>query len=151
MRIGRSTNNISCEFGMQSHFNLWLKEKDNLFSKDEVRVNAINRIADFLIVKNKNQLINVEAKCNDFSCMMEQLEDHSVYCDYSFAFIPDYSLTPKWFKEKLFNKGFGLIVYNYKNGCITEVLEAHHNKPKNKKLRRKYLEILLTEQIKLKL
>lgn len=138
MKLGRLTNGVSCEFLMQQKMGEWLKEL-NLLYVDEHYVSKIGRRADFLVTKPGKGLINIEAKCNDFGCMMGQLTDHAYYCDYSFAFIPDYPLTPKWFKEGLAQKGFGLIVFNYKKEVITEVFEAHVNKIQFKELRAEVL------------
>jgi|GEM_PF-5345463 len=134
MRLGHSTNGISCEFEMQDHFKKWLQKKELMFI-DEFHVSEVSRRADFLILKAGNGLINVEAKCNHHEEMMRQLKDHARYCDYSFAFIPDYCITSKWTKRKLIEYGFGLIIYNLDKKIITEALEAHHNKPKEKDLK----------------
>jgi hypothetical protein len=141
MRLGYMTNGISCEYEMQDAFKLWLEQKE-LKYVDELLIKDVGRIADFLALKPSKGIINIEAKCNDFDCMMKQLNDHATYCDYSFAFIPDYPLTPKHFKEELARLGYGLIVWNSKAKVITEVLEAHHNKPPNKKLKKKITEIV---------
>lgn len=133
MRLGRYTNTINCEFKMQSRLKSWLDKKDILY-RDEVHVGQVNRRADFLIIKG-GKLINIEAKCNNFKCMLEQLDDHAKYCDYSFAYIPDYSLTPEWFKAELAKRKYGLMIYNYETGHITEVLESHQNKGRDKKLK----------------
>lgn len=138
MRLGEQTNGISCEYEMQERMCEWLEAKE-LKYRDEVRVQEVGRIADFLVVK-ANKLINIEAKCNDYACMMKQLCDHSDYCDYSFAFITNYSMTPKDFKEKLAKRGYGLIVWDNETKTITEVLESHHNKPQRKDLKTKYYE-----------
>ncbi len=135
MRIGHATNGMSCEWEMQDEMEKWLKNKDILFIREHY-VKEVGRIADFVIIK-ENKIINIEAKSNDFKCMLEQIDDHAIYCDYSFAFIPDWSLTPFWFKTELANKKYGLIIYNTLNKTITEVLEAHYNKPRNKDLRKK--------------
>ena len=127
MRLGNRNNGTSCEIEMQQKFKNWLNDRKLLFS-DEFRVPRIGRIADFLIIKG-NRLINVEAKSNDFVCLIRQMNDHANYADYSFAFIPDYSITPKHFKKALLENGYGLIIYNYETGTITEVLEAHYNHP----------------------
>lgn len=145
MKIGRLTNGISCEYKMQDKMKEWLMEKDLSF-KPEVYVKEVNRRADFLVHKDCRKLINIEAKCNDFICMMAQLQNHSKYCDYSFAFIPDYPMTPKWFKKELAEKGYGLIVYNVEKEIITEVLEAHINKPLLKKLKEKMLKLIYRKQ-----
>ena len=145
MKIGRLTNGISCEYKMQEKMTEWLVEKDLSF-KSEVYVKEVNRRADFLVHNDYGRLINIEAKCNDFACMMAQLQDHSKYCDYSFAFIPDYPMTPKWFKKELAEKGYGLIVYNFKKEIITEVLEAYINKPQLKELREKILKLVCRKQ-----
>lgn len=125
MRLGKHTNYTSCEYEMQEYFGKWLKKKGFRYIP-ELLVPEVHRRPDFLILKNG--LVNVEAKCNNLQCMLEQLKDNSVYCQYSFAFIPDYCLTPKWFKKALADSNFGLIIYNYKTHAITEVLEAHLNK-----------------------
>jgi hypothetical protein len=135
MKIGKLTNSISCEYEMQDKMSDWINDKGIPFI-DEYRVSEVSRIADFLLLKDQSQLINIEAKCNDFECMIKQLNDHAQYCDFSFAFIPDYPATPRWFKNELLGKGYGLIVYNIASKIITEVLEAHSNKPINKELRR---------------
>lgn len=148
------TNGISCEYDMQAAFikflnklnkrelkladrlNTWTKYNAKLISyKDEFHVSAVSRRADFLIYKPYKGLINVEAKCLDWKCLLNQLEDHATYCDYCFAYIPDYAPTPKWFKGELVKKGYGLIIYNYHNTKVTEVLEAHLNKNINRLLR----------------
>ncbi len=145
MRIGRLTNGDSCEFLMQLKLCEWLREKDILFV-DEKRVKQIRRIADFLIIKN-GKLINIEAKSLDFKCLLEQMNDHAIYCDYSFAFIPDFSPTPRWFKEDLANSGYGLMIWNNNEQVITEVLEAHYNKPKNKDLQKQVYQEIKSTQI----
>ncbi len=137
MRLGRHTNGISCEYDMQDAFKKWLISKEIPFM-DELRVREVHRIADFVLLKGK-KLVNVEAKCNDFTCMLKQLDDHSKYCDYCFAYIPDYSITPSWFKGLLAKKGYGLIVYNYENGTVTEVLEAHYKSPVEKELKKEII------------
>lgn len=134
MRIGKLSNGISCEYEMQDKFKIWLENK-NIKYIDEHYVSEIKRRADFLIYYD-SKLINIEAKCNNHKTLIKQLKDHAKYCDYCYAFIPDYTMTPKWFKKDLLKFNFGLIVYNYDNKAITEVLEAHHNKPKNKLLRK---------------
>ena len=134
MRIGHATNGMSCEFEMQDEMEKWLETKDVIFIREHY-VKEVGRIADFAII-HKDKVINIEAKSNDFQCMLEQLNDHAIYCDYSFAFIPDWSLTPIDFKNKLAEKRYGLIIYNTTNETITEVLEAHYNKPRNKDLRK---------------
>lgn len=139
MRIGRWTNGIACEFEMQAIFKKWLGSKELKFI-DEMTISEIGRRPDFLIIKEQRILINVEAKCINLQCMIEQLNDNAKYCNYSFAFIPDYTLTPKWFKEVLIEKGYGLIIYNYNNKIITEALESHVNKNVNNVLRRKIIE-----------
>jgi hypothetical protein len=138
MRLGRLTNSVSCEFLMQKKMGEWLIERNILYI-DEYYVSKIGRRADFLATKPGKGLINIEAKCNDLACMIGQLSDHAYYCDYSFAFIPDYPMTPKWFKESLTQKGFGLIVFNYQKEVITEVFEAHVNKVQFKELKRDVL------------
>ena len=140
MRLGRLTNGTSCEYSMQESFSKWLKRRQLRF-KDEVRVPKVHRVADFLIIKN-NSLINVEAKCIDLMCLIKQLEDHSIYADYSFAFIPDYTMTPKWFKSRLMKNGFGLIIFNFEKKVVTEVLEAHKNNNTDKELRRDIISII---------
>jgi len=55
------------------------------------------------------------------------MKDHARYCRYSFAYIPNIAPTSKWFKNKLIEYGFGLIVYDYFSGNIIEALEAHLN------------------------
>lgn len=148
MRIGKYTNELSCEYEMQDEFAKWLKTKYNIAFVAEKHVPEVKRRADFLLVKwfqgnlgkkSSFQLVNIEAKCTDYSCMMKQLKDHAQYCDYSFAFIPDYAPTPMWFKGMMNKLGYGLIIYNEKNKSITEVYEAHHNKPQLKELRKKLI------------
>lgn len=134
MRIGHSTNGTSCEFAMQSKLKQWLTAKELKFI-DEFGVSSVGRIPDFLVFKG-GKLINIEAKCNAFECVLDQLDDNSAFCDYSFAYIPDYSLTPVWFKKRLIEAGYGLMVYNYDLDIITEVLEAHINKPVNRQLQK---------------
>lgn len=142
MRIGRHTNSISCEYDMQDSIVKWLIWlSDEPASYDikflaEKSVKEVSRRADFLVLKGGG-LINIEAKSNDLQCMMGQLADHATYCDYSFAAIPDYTLTPKWFKEALVARGYGLITYSYDKKIAVEALEAHHNRPKNTQLRRR--------------
>lgn len=133
MRIGHSTNGRSCEYEMQDMFKYWLREKCLRFI-DEFNISQIKRIPDFLIFKPGNGLINVEAKCNAFECLLDQLDDNSVFCNYSFAYITDICLTPVWFKKRLIDSGYGLIVYNTQSKIITEVLEAHQNKNFDKDL-----------------
>lgn len=163
MRLGKLTNGIACEWEMQAALSLFLDKKNKaeyelaerykfvrgiykykpryLIYKDEVRVREVHRIADFLIVKG-GRLINIEAKCTDWACLFKQLEDHATYCNYCFAYIPDYAPTPVWFKRKLVDKGYGLIIYNYKSGKVTEVLEAHQNKVSNKELRKQMIQTI---------
>ena len=133
MRIGELTNSHSCEFEMQARFKEWIEAKDLKYI-DELKIKQIPRIPDFLIFKPGNGLINVEAKCNAFECLLNQLEDNSAFCHYSFAFITDICCTPIWFKKKLMDSGYGLIVYNTRTKNITEVLEAHKNQNFNKDL-----------------
>lgn len=136
------TNGISCELEMQDKMSEWISMKNMPYAK-EVQVREVGRIADFLLLYDDVSLVNIEAKCNNFYCLINQLNDHAKYCDYSFAFIPDYSLTPKWFKSVLSEKGYGLIIYNYNSKSITEVLEAHFNKPTDHKhVRRRVIDLI---------
>jgi hypothetical protein len=136
------SSSISCEFEMQDAFSAFLEGKKIPYVA-EAHVPQVGRIADFLILKN-DKLINVEAKCHDFKCVMQQLRSHSMYCDYSFAYIPDYCLTPKWFKKELMESGFGLIAYNVNTKIVTEVFEAHINKGLSKTLRDNWVDKLRT-------
>lgn len=135
MRLGHLTNGISCEYKMQSLFKEWLIKKELLFV-DEFYVSNVSRRPDFLILKDGNKLINVEAKCNNLDTLVRQMVDNALYCDYTFAFIPDYCNTPEWFKEKLLNSKYGVIIYNFEHEIITEVLEAHKNKYIERPLRK---------------
>lgn len=154
MRLGRHTNGIHCEADMQKAFIAWMDTVIDLWNNkpfvqrrivmaDEVSVPEVNRIADFLVVYGNKGLVNIEAKCNDLNTLMKQLNDHATYCDYCFAYLPDYSLTPQWFKTALAEHGYGLIVYNWKTGAITEALEAHQNKKLNRPLRAKVVSSIL--------
>jgi hypothetical protein len=135
---------------MQELFCKWLDEK-GLRYIDELHVPEVKRRADFVVLKPTNGLINIEAKCDDFACMMKQLEDHAKYCQYSFAFIQSRALTPMWFKNFLAKSGYGLIIYNWETKSITEVFEAHQNKIQKefkslnkevmKKINDKYIEL----------
>jgi hypothetical protein len=138
MRLGLLTNTISSEFQMQKLFKQWLHEKE-LKYVDEMHIPEVNRRPDFLIIKEEKILINVEAKCINLGCLMEQLNDNARYCSYSFAFIPDYTLTPVWFKAELIKKGYGIIVWNYRKNVITEAFEAHLNKGINNELKGKII------------
>jgi hypothetical protein len=122
---------------MQEKLAKWLEEKElNFIAELKVIKIGIKRIPDFLVLMPGYGLINIEAKCNNFDEMMKQLNDNAIFCNYSFAYIPDYSLTPKWFKVALLNSGYGLMVFNYKNDVITEVFEAHLNKGTDKELQK---------------
>jgi len=148
VKFGRATNTDTCELEMQVKMCEWLKTRELLFV-DELRVKEVGRIADFIVIKDGSKLINIEAKGVDFICLIKQMNDHAVYCDYSFAFIPDFAITPKHFKENLLKNGYGLIIYNYEKKIITEVLEAHWNKPSNKGLRKKVYQEIRNTQIKI--
>ena len=126
MRVGKHDNGTSCEYKMQDVMKKWLTEKELTFI-DEFYVSEVSRRPDFLIVKG-NTIINIEAKCNNLGEMMNQIRDNATFCNYSFAYIPDYCMTPVWFKRVFINSGVGLIVFNYEHEIITEVLEAHQNK-----------------------
>lgn len=152
MRLGKHTNGRTDEMYMQHLFPAWVAGLKKEFNNGrgvfhdykcfpEVSVPEVHRRADFLLLGH-GKLINVEAKSNAFGTLMNQMKDHAKYCDYSFAFIPDYSLTPSWFKGMLAKSGFGLIIYNLKTECITEVLEAHCNRPPDKVLRKSIIEKL---------
>lgn len=145
MRIGRATNGISCEYAMQDKLKAWLIRKELKFI-DEFWVAEASRIPDFLVLKD-GHLINIEAKCNDFATMLRQLDDNSAFCDYSFAYITDCSLTPEWFKKRLHGSKYGLIVYNYDQDIITEVLEAHINKSIDKQLKKTIIDRIHKETI----
>ena len=135
MKISHLTNNISCELEMQEKMCQWLSGIEEVSCwKDEMFIKGIGRRADFLILK-ENLLINIEAKSTVNETLIRQLDDHATYCDYCFAFIPNFSLTPKWFKKDLVKKGYGLIIYDYRQKTISEALEAHHNKPSEKNIR----------------
>lgn len=144
MRLGRLTNGVSCEFKMQEVMGEWLSGLGYRYAA-EYRVKEVSRVADFLAIRASKGLINIEAKCMDFECMMQQLDDHAQYCDYSFAYIPDYAPTPKWFKEGLTKKGYGLIVYNYSQGTITEALESHVNTVKFKDLNERIIHTIINK------
>ena len=132
MKLGRHTNGLTCEWDMQRRFIEWLQSdylsRYDLEFIDELHIPEVKRIADFIVWKPGNGLINIEAKGNVNSILYHQLKDHAKYCNYSFAFIPDYTLTPRWFKQKLTEYGWGLIVFNFDTKEITEVLESHKNK-----------------------
>jgi len=157
MRLGSETNMRSNELSMQEKFEGWIAEHNEYFRtvgsmqityQREVRVSEISRIADFLL-KQENKLINVELKTNPSMILMQQLIDHSHYCDYSFALVPDFCLIPRWFIEKMTEKGFGLIIYNYRKEIFTEALPAFVNKERDIKVKKKYIGKFKTEQLKL--
>jgi competence CoiA-like predicted nuclease len=145
MKIGRWTNGISCEYLMQTKMREWLKERE-LEYIDEFYVPEISRRPDFLIIKG-GQLINIEAKCNNHDEMIRQLKDNANYCNYSFAYIPDYCMTSMDFKRIHQSSGFGLFVFNYKHEIITEVLEAHHNAVCDKALKKTVIDRIRKELI----
>jgi len=149
MRIGHSTNGTSCEYEMQDKLKEWLKEKGLIFI-DEMFIPEVSRRPDFLVFKPGNGLINIEAKCNDHSEMIKQLGDNAKYCNYSFAFIPDYSITSLETKRELEQNRFGLIIYNYQKGIITEALEAHHNFKIDRKMQKNISDRIKIELIKRK-
>jgi hypothetical protein len=149
MRIGHLTNQKSCEYAMQETFKIWLSTK-GLKVVDELCISEVGRIPDFLVLKPGKGLINIEAKCNDMATMLEQLTDNAAYCDYSFALILDICLTPEWFKKKISESKFGLIVYNYATQTITEVFEAHQNKGINRQLQKIVIGKMEKELIKRK-
>ena len=132
MRFGKHDNGTSCEFWMQDVLKKWLTEKGLIFI-DEFYVSEVGRRPDFLIVRG-HTLINIEAKCNNLDEMMRQIKDNAAFCNYSFAYIPDYCMTSRDFKRQLLESGIGLIVFNYSNDAITEVLEAHQNKNVNREI-----------------
>lgn len=149
MRIGYLSNGISCELEMQNKLKEWLTVKELKFI-DELYVSEVSRRPDFLVLKPGNGLINIEAKCNNHEGVMRQIEDNARYCDYSFAYIPDYSNTPRDFKKRLLEGGFGLIIYNHKSETITEVLESHQNKVIDRALRNMVIQRMDKEIIRRK-
>jgi len=148
LKIGRLTSTIHVEYQMQDDFQKYLEEIELLRIQRNNRINIqpivafarelhvpeIGRIADFLILSG-SRLVCVEAKCYNLAKMICQLDDHAKYADYCFAYILDYTITPRHIKERLINSGYGLIVYNEAKGIVTEVLEAHQNKKTDKALR----------------
>lgn len=132
MRFGAHTNGTSCEFMMQDIMKEWLIEKELRFI-DEFYVSEVSRRPDFLIVRG-HTLINIEAKCNNLDEMMRQIKDNAAFCNYSFAYIPDYCMTSRDFKRQFVNSGVGLIVFNYRHKILTEVLEAHQNQNVNREI-----------------
>ena len=144
MRIGRETNGVSCEDLMHVAFEKWLIKKGIQY-KREVSVREVSRRADFLLWYD-SKLINVEAKCNDVSCAISQVTDHSRYCDYAFLLLPDYCIIPKWAIREIQSKEIGLIMYNYESETITEALPAFYNKGRDGKIRRKYINIIMEQQ-----
>ena len=132
MRFGKHDNGTSCEYLMQDKMKEWLTKKELTFV-DEFYVSEVARRPDFLIVRG-HTLINIEAKCNNLDEMMRQIKDNAAFCNYSFAYIPDYCMTSRDFKRRLLESGIGLIVFNYSNDAITEVLEAHQNKNVNREI-----------------
>ena len=145
MRIGYLTNGTSCEYDMQDRMKQWLSEKELKYI-DEFYVPEVQRRPDFLIFKGSH-IINIEAKCNNLDEMLRQLKDNSKYCDYSFAFIPDYCMTSREFKRFLIQYGYGLIIYNHDKEIITEVLEAHYNNEIDKNLSRIVIQRMKLELI----
>jgi len=132
MRFGKHTNGTSCEYLMQDVMKKWLTEKQLTFI-DEFYVSEVSRRPDFLIVRG-HTLINIEAKCNNLDEMMRQIKDNAAFCNYSFAYIPDYCMTSRDFKRQFVNSGVGLIVFNYRHEIITEVIEAHQNQNVNREI-----------------
>lgn len=128
MRLGISTNVRSNELEMQELLEVWLRSKSIRFIA-EYYVPEVSRRPDFLLINDG--LINIEAKTNPTKLFMQQMIDNAQYCNYTFALIPDFCLTPMWFKQDLIKNGFGLIVFNHKTEEFTEALEAHRNKCNN--------------------
>lgn len=145
MKLGHWTNGISCEYAMQRKMNEWLKERE-LEYIDEFYVTEISRRPDFLVIKG-GQLINIEAKCNNHDEMIRQLKDNAHYCNYSFAYIPDYCMTSMYFKRVLQSSGYGLFVFNYGKKVVTQVLEAHHNEAHDKALKKIIIDRIRKELI----
>jgi hypothetical protein len=150
MKLGKLTNGRNIEYKIQEVFEKWIKQhnKTNRFNRysqlpllkycRELYIKEVSRRPDFLIIKG-NLLINVESKCIPNETLIKQIQDNSIYCDYSFILIPDYFLTPEWFKVKITEMRIGVIVYNYKEEIITEVIEAHKNKNVDKELKKKII------------
>jgi len=138
---------------MQEVISKRLTELEYTF-RDEFRVPEVGRVADFLVYGKlaspykvkpicNYDLINIEAKSNNFTMLIEQMNDHAQYCDYSFAAIPDYPIPPKWFMRQLLVRGYGLIVYNFNTKEVTEALVAYRNlRLRNPELRKKILKEL---------
>lgn len=157
MRLGAETNGRSNELLMQNEFETWIEEHNEYWKNHntiklkylrEVTVKEVSRRADYLLVQD-GRLINIELKTNPSGTLMNQLIDHSTYCDYSFALVPDFCLIPRWFIEKMTKKGFGLIIYNHNKKIFTEALPAFKNKGRDIKIKKKYVEKFKKRQLKL--
>jgi hypothetical protein len=121
---------------MQDALESWLIKKKISYIR-ELRVPEAHRIPDFLIKLPSTGLINVEAKCYDYTKMLHQLRDNAKYCSYSFAYIMSQALTSMDFKRQLIKNNFGLIIYDEDNEIPVEVLEAHRNWGIDKELQKK--------------
>lgn len=141
MRIGPETNTRSNELHMQALYESHLQEMHGIKFLREVHVKEVSRIADFLLLQG-NTLINVELKTNPSSVLIDQIKDHSYYCDYSFALVPDFCLIPKWFIGRLYNLGIGLIMFNKELEVFTEALPAFYNKGRKGTIKKKYIQII---------
>ncbi len=157
MRLGEETNGRSNEFQMQDEFEIWINDHNEYFKNwesvklkylREVTIKEVSRRADYLLIQD-NRLINIELKTNPSETLMSQLIDHSIYCDYSFALIPDFCLIPRWFIEKMTKRGFGLIIYNHNKKVFTEALPAFKNKGRDLKIKKKYTQKFKKSQLKL--
>lgn len=157
MRLGRETNGSSNELMMQSEFEKWIKDHNERYLnsidqvaktieyKREVYIKEVSRYADFLL-KQKNKLINIELKTNPSDILINQLKDHSRYCDYCFALVPDFCVLPNWFVGMLHKNSFGLIVYNDRHNIFTEAIPALKNEERSLVTKKKYIEALFSQK-----
>ena len=106
----------------------------------EVRISQIGRISDIIIYITDRKIINIECKMAGYDEVIRQAKDHLSWADYSYVCFHANSYLPSSSVRDLLNNGIGLLLWIPE--IFTEVIQATHNKKKDKAIHNKVLNIL---------
>lgn len=101
----------------------------------EFRIPEIRRISDIVLYVSPRKIFNIECKLTNYTEVLEQAKDHQKWCDYSYICLHADCYIPSYIVEDMIKHGIGLLFWRSGEKPV-EAVQAHHNKPDDKALRK---------------
>ncbi len=113
----------------------------------EFRVPEVGRISDHVLLIDGKRAVNIECKLDDVEKVIQQAEDHLLWCDYSIICMPpDGKYIPTKYIAEIIQKGIGLW-YWFRDIGVHEFINPRFNRKKDKDLRLKIITRIKVDEI----